>query len=95
VITRRLARISIWGFFTVIINIKNAELLRYVVLKLLFDKIFVETDPPYLTPVPHRGKRNEPAYVRFVAATIANVKSLSIKEVARVTTNNVRTLFRI
>jgi len=81
--------------FTGIITFKNAEPLRDVVRKVPLDKIFVETDSPYLTPVPHRGKRNEPAYVRFVAATIANVKSLSIEEVARVTTNNVRTLFRI
>jgi TatD DNase family protein len=48
-----------------------------------------------LTPVPYRGKRNEPAYVQFVAATIASVKSLTIEEVARATTNNVRALFRI
>jgi len=81
--------------FTGIITFKNAEPLRDVVRKVPLDKIFVETDSPYLTPVPHRGKRNEPAYLHFVAATIANVKSLSIEEVARVTTNNVRTLFRI
>ena len=57
--------------------------------------MFVETDSPYLAPVPHRGKRNEPAYVRFVAETIAKVKGLALEEVARVTTNNVRELFRI
>jgi TatD DNase family protein len=81
--------------FTGIITFKNAEPLRDVVRRLPLDNMFVETDSPYLTPVPHRGKRNEPAFVRFVAATIASVKSLSIGEVARVTTNNVRTLFHI
>jgi len=81
--------------FTGIITFKNAEPLREVVRKMPLDRIFVETDSPYLTPVPHRGRRNEPAYVHFVAATIASVKGLNIEEVARVTTNNVRALFRI
>jgi TatD DNase family protein len=57
--------------------------------------MFVETDSPYLTPVPHRGKRNEPAYVRFVAETVANVKKLDLEEVAQVTTDNVKSLLRI
>jgi TatD DNase family protein len=81
--------------FTGIITFKNAEPLREVVGRVPLDNMFVETDSPYLTPVPHRGKRNEPAYVRFVAATIASIKGLNIEEVARVTTNNVRALFRI
>ena len=81
--------------FTGIITFKNAELLRDVVCKVPLERLLVETDSPYLTPVPHRGKRNEPAYVRFVAETIANVKKLTLEEVARVTTANVKNLFRI
>ena len=81
--------------FTGIITFKNAEPLRDVVRKVPLERMFVETDSPYLTPVPFRGKRNEPAYVRFVADTVANVKGLSLQEVVRVTTNNVRELFRI
>ena len=54
-----------------------------------------ETDSPYLTPVPYRGKRNEPAYVRFVAETIAKVKDIAFEEIAQVTTANVKQLFRI
>ena len=81
--------------FTGIITFKNAEPLREVVRKVPLDNMLVETDSPYLTPVPHRGKRNEPAYVRFVAETVASVKGLNIEEVASVTTNNVRALFRI
>ena len=54
---------------------------------------FVETDSPYLTPVPHRGKRNEPAYVRFVAETIAKVKGVVLEEVAETTTRNVQGSF--
>jgi TatD DNase family protein len=59
------------------------------------EKIFVETDSPYLTPVPHRGKRNEPAYVRLVAETLALIKRVSLEEVARATSANVRELFHI
>jgi TatD DNase family protein len=81
--------------FTGIITFKNAEALRDVVRKVPLDRLFVETDSPYLTPVPHRGKRNEPAYVRYVGETIASVKGLSLEEVARVTTQNVRELFSI
>ena len=81
--------------FTGIITFKNAQPLREVVRKVPLERMFVETDSPYLTPVPHRGKRNEPAYVRFVAETIAEIKKLPFAEVARVTTENVRELFRI
>jgi TatD DNase family protein len=81
--------------FTGIITFKNAEPLREVVRQVPLEKIFVETDSPYLTPVPHRGKRNEPAFVRFVAETIARVKDVPLDEVARVTSANVRQLFAI
>ncbi|HEX9453141.1 MAG TPA: TatD family hydrolase [Candidatus Binatia bacterium] len=80
--------------FTGIITFKNAEPLRDVVRRVPLERILVETDSPYLTPVPHRGKRNEPAFVRLVAETIAQVKEVQLAEVARVTTNNVRELFR-
>jgi TatD DNase family protein len=81
--------------FTGIITFKNTEPLREVVRKVPLERMFVETDSPYLTPVPHRGKRNEPAYVRFVAETIAKVKGVELAEVARVTSENVKKLFRI
>ena len=89
---------SIWGFIfpsPALSPLKTPKPLREVVRKVPLDQMFVETDSPYLTPVPHRGKRNEPAYVRFVAETVASVKGLNIEEVASVTTNNVRALFRI
>jgi TatD DNase family protein len=81
--------------FTGIITFKNAEALRDVVRRVPLERMLVETDSPYLTPVPHRGKRNEPAYVRLVAATVANIKGVTLEEVARVTTDNARRLFRI
>jgi len=80
--------------FTGIITFKNAEPLRDVVRNVPLDRMLVETDSPYLTPVPHRGKRNEPAFVRFVAETVAKVKTVSLEDVARATTSNVHELFR-
>lgn len=81
--------------FTGIITFKNAEALRQVVRRVPLERILVETDSPYLTPVPHRGKRNEPAYVRQVAEIIATVKGVAFDQVATLTTNNARTLFKI
>ena len=86
------------GFYlslTGIITFKNAGPLREVVRKVPLERMLVETDSPFLTPVPHRGKRNEPAYVRFVAETIATVKNVSSDTVAQVTSRNVEMLFGI
>ena len=81
--------------FTGIITFKNADALREVVRQVPLERMFVETDSPYLTPVPHRGKRNEPAYVRFVAETVGKVKQFDLEKVAQVTSENVRGLFHI
>jgi TatD DNase family protein len=81
--------------FTGIITFKNADPLRDVVRKIPLERMLVETDSPYLTPVPFRGKRNEPAYVRFVAETVAKVKGIGLEEVANTTTRNVKDLFGI
>jgi len=81
--------------FAGIITFKNAEALRDVVRNVPLERILVETDSPYLTPVPHRGKRNEPAYVRYVAEVVARVNGLFLDEAARVTTDNVRKLFGV
>lgn len=66
-----------------------------VVRAVPLEKMLIETDSPFLTPVPHRGKKNHPSYVRFVAERIATLKSISVDEVARVTTENARRLFRL
>ena len=81
--------------FTGIITFKNADPLRDVVRRVPLERMLVETDSPYLTPVPHRGKRNEPAHVRWVAETIAKVKGIDFEEVAETTTRNVQDLFKI
>jgi TatD DNase family protein len=79
--------------FSGIITFKNAESLRETVKKLPIENILIETDSPYLAPVPNRGKLNEPSNVRFVAEKIAELKGISTKEVAEITTNNFFKLF--
>lgn len=76
-----------------IVTFKKAEELQEIVKYLPLDKMLIETDSPYLAPMPHRGKTNEPAYVRHVAEKIADLKGISFEEVAEVTTNNFRKLF--
>ncbi len=66
-----------------------------VIKKIPLDKIVLETDAPLLTPEPHRGERNEPAYVKYVAEKIAEIKEISFKKVAEQTTKNARELFGI
>jgi len=64
-----------------------------VIPHLPMDKLVLETDSPYLSPVPHRGKRNEPAYVELVANRIAELKSISVEEVKEATTKNAKAIF--
>lgn len=59
------------------------------------DKVLIETDAPYLSPEPNRGKRNEPSYVRFVAEELASLRDMPAEEIARITTNNANQLFRL
>jgi TatD DNase family protein len=79
--------------FTGPITFKKADALRAVAAQVPLDRILVETDGPFLTPHPYRGKRNEPAYVRHIAACLADVKGLSEKEISRQTTLNAARLF--
>lgn len=69
--------------------------LQSVVKDTPLNRILIETDSPYLAPIPHRGKRNEPLYVEFVAQKIAELKDLLFEEVARATTENARKLFKV
>jgi TatD DNase family protein len=71
---------------------KNA-ILREAVRHVPLDRIMIETDCPYLTPVPYRGRRNEPTYVTFVAEELARLRSLSSEQVAEITTHNAMHLF--
>lgn len=76
-----------------IVTFKKAEALREVVKIVPMDRILVETDSPYLAPVPHRGKTNEPAFVTHTAKTVAALKGVSGEELARRTTENFFKLF--
>jgi TatD DNase family protein len=84
------------GFFlsiSGIVSFKNAGPLREVLSQVPLDRLLIETDSPYLAPVPHRGKRNEPAFVRSVAETVAAVRKENLETIAESTTRNVRRLF--
>lgn len=81
--------------FTGIITFTDDQKLLEAVQKLPLDRMMIETDAPYLTPMPFRGKRNEPLYVKHVAEKIAELRGLSLEEVSRQTTATARTLFRI
>lgn len=74
--------------FSGIVTFKNAKELKQVARRVPLENMLVETDAPYLAPVPHRGKINEPGYVRHVAAEIARLKGLSLDQVAKATTYN-------
>lgn len=81
--------------FSGIVTYKRSEELREAAKKIPKDKILIETDSPYLAPVPHRGKPNEPSYVKHVAETISNVRGISFDEIAEITKANAEKLFRI
>jgi TatD DNase family protein len=66
-----------------------------VVKEIPVDRLVVETDCPYLTPIPFRGKRNEPSYVKYVAEKVAEIRGISVEEVAETTTRNAKKLFGI
>ena len=79
--------------FSGIVTFRNAEALRDVARRVPAERLLVETDSPYLAPVPYRGKTNEPAYVRYVAEHVAQVRGEDFEELADQTTRNFFTLF--
>lgn len=81
--------------FTGVVTFKNAENLREIVRQIPLENLMIETDCPYMAPVPYRGKRNEPSFVLEVARTIAKVKGLTLEEVGEKTTENALRFFRI
>jgi TatD DNase family protein len=79
--------------FTGIVTFKNSGALRDIAKSVPDDRFLIETDSPYLAPLPYRGKRNEPAYVAEVAKVLAGVRGVSADEIARQTTENFFKLF--
>jgi TatD DNase family protein len=78
-----------------VVTFRNAEPIREAVRIVPRDRLLVETDCPYLAPVPHRGRRNEPAFVVETARRVAEIWGVPVEEVARVTSENARRLFRV
>lgn len=78
-----------------VVTFKNAVKMKEVAKDIPLERILLETDAPYLTPVPFRGKENQPAYVKYVAEEIASLRGISVEEVARITTENAKTVFNI
>lgn len=81
--------------FSGIVTFRNAEALREVAKKVPDDRLLIETDAPYLAPMPHRGKTNEPAFVRYVAECLAAVRATSVDAIADITTRNFFALFKV
>ncbi len=77
------------------ITFKNAESFREIVKKIPLESLLVETDAPFLTPEPFRGKRNEPSYIRYTAQKVAEIKKVSFEKVAEVTTENALRVYRL
>ena len=84
-----------YGSFTGVITYKNAEAVRAAALAQGLDRLMIETDAPYLTPMPHRGKPNEPAYLRHTAEFCAELFGVSRERLAEVTTTNAKRFFGI
>ncbi len=80
--------------FSGIVTFKNAVALKDVARKIKLGRMLIETDSPYLAPVPHRGQTNQPAFVRHVAEAIADLRGVSVNEIASATTDNFFTLFK-
>ena len=81
--------------FSGIVTFRNAKTLHEVAKQVPLDRMLIETDSPYLAPVPFRGKTNEPAWVKHVAEGVAQLRGIPVEEVARATTDNFFRLFRI
>lgn len=92
-LARRAVALGCYLGFTGIVTFKNSADLRVIAKDLPADRFLVETDAPYLAPIPYRGKRNEPAYVAEVAKVLAEVRGVSPDEIARQTTENFFRLF--
>ncbi|CAK9884695.1 MAG: putative metal-dependent hydrolase YcfH [Candidatus Erwinia impunctatus] len=92
---KRLLDMGIYISFSGIVTFKNAETIREAARYVPLDRLLVETDSPYLAPVPYRGKENQPAYTREVAEYLAVLKGVSVEALAEATTDNFCRLFHI
>jgi TatD DNase family protein len=94
-LAKKILDLNFFISITGIVTFSNAKVTKEVVRYVPLDCLLIETDSPFLSPVPYRGKPNEPAYVVQVAEEIARIKDLSLEEVARYTSANARVLFKL
>lgn len=92
---KALLDLGLYISFSGIVTFRNAEQIRQAARVVPLDRILIETDAPYLAPVPYRGKENQPAYIRNVAQFLAELKDVDIEEIAQVTTQNFCDLFHL
>jgi TatD DNase family protein len=92
---RRVIEIGLFVSFSGITSFRNADSIREAVKLVPADRLLIETDSPYLAPVPYRGKRNEPAFVADVARAVAAARGAALEEIARQTTINADLLFNM
>lgn len=91
---RRALDLGFYISFSGIVTFKNAQSVQAVARKIPLERLLLETDSPYLAPTPFRGKQNQPAYVRYVAQCLADLRGLTLSQLADATTNNFFALFK-
>lgn len=92
---KKILNLGLYISFSGVVTFKNAADLHETAAKIPLDRMLVETDGPFLAPTPFRGKRNEPAHTRYTAAHIAQLRGISIEEVAAKTTENAKKIFNL
>lgn len=92
-LARKMLNLGMYISIAGIVTFKNAEILQEIVRFLPLDRLLIETDSPYLSPIPMRGKQNEPAFVKYIAEKIAELKSITLEETANATFENFGRLF--
>lgn len=94
-VAQRAMEMNFYISFSGIVTFKKAVSLKEIAKRIPLERMLVETDSPYLAPVPHRGKMNQPAFVRHVAEEIAELRGITVNEVATATTRNFFKLFKV
>lgn len=92
-LARRALALGGYVSFSGVLTFKTSSALREIAATIPADRLLVETDAPFLAPIPHRGRRNEPAFVRDTARVMADLRGLAFEDLARITTDNFFTLF--
>ena len=92
---RQLVKLGWYIGFTGVLTFKNARKAVETAASIPLERIVLETDCPFMAPVPYRGKRNHPGYLPFMAEKLAEIRGLPVEEIVRITTENAKRLYRI